>query len=83
MGTTIASGPAEGSGEVSVVPLGADPLTRIVSSRRPYSPDALRHRPSREPVLGIRGDGVLEVEDQASTGRVFAFSSARSLEAGM
>ena len=60
------------------------PLTRMVRLRGPYAPDAAAAGGVPGVRLRVRGDRVLEVEDQRRrTARLFAFSSARALELGM
>ncbi len=60
------------------------PLTRIVSSRRPYSPDAAAAQAfSRATSLASTPTASSRSRMRASTGSVLAFSRARSLELGM
>ena len=85
LGTTIASGPAAAAAARSAschcVP---SPLTRIVSSRLPYSPDCTAAQAfSRAASFASGATASSRSRMSASTGRVFAFSSARSLELGM
>jgi len=54
------------------------------TSRRPKPTglDHLGNLPARG-LLGVRRDRIFEVENDAVSGSVFAFSSARALEPGM
>jgi hypothetical protein len=84
LGTTTAAGRACAAAARSAPPQGVSrPLQRMVSVR-PAVLAATRGGAGRvaRRLLGVGGDGVLEVEDQRVGGSVWAFSSAAALDAG-
>ena len=84
-GTTIPSGPAaHAAARSSACHSVSAPLTRMVTSRRPYAPDAAAaHAASRAAGFASGATASSRSRISASHGIVFAFSSARSLEDGM
>ena len=84
-GTTIASGPAAHAAAMSASCHSVSaPLIRMVSSRRPYSPDCTAaHAASRAAGLASGATASSRSRISPSQGIVLAFSSARSLDEGM
>ncbi len=85
LGTTIASGPAALAAAMSSSCHAVSiPLTRMVTSRAPYSPDAAAAQAaSRAAGLASGATASSRSRIRPSQGIDFAFSSARSLEEGM
>ena len=84
-GTTMPSGPAaQAAARSSACHSVSAPLTRIVTSRRPYSPEAAAAQ-AADRAAGFASGATASSRSRisASHGMDFAFSSARSLEAGM
>ena len=84
LGTTTAAGPAAAAAaRSSACHSVSRPLTRMVSSRRPYSPDG---DGGADPVaglgLGVGGDGVLEVEDERVGGEALGLLEGPLVGAG-
>ena len=85
LGTTIASGPAaQAAFRSSRCHSVSAPLIRMVTSRRPYSPDAAAaHAASRAASFESGATASSRSRIRPSQGIDFAFSSARSLDEGM
>ena len=85
LGTTIASGPAaHAASRSSACHSVSTPLTRMVSSRAPYSPEAAAaHAASRAATLASGATASSRSRISPSQAIDLAFSSARSLDEGM
>ena len=85
LGTTMPSGPAaQAAARSSACHSVSAPLTRMVTSRRPYSPDAAAAQAAaRAAVFASGATASSRSRIKPSQGIDFAFSRARSLEAGM
>ena len=84
LGTTMPSGPAAHTAARSSSCHGEpSPLTRMVSSRIPYAPEAAAAQASsRAGTFASGATASSRSRISPSTGRVLAFSRARSLDAG-
>ncbi len=84
LGTTMAAGPAWAAARTSSVCHSVSrPLTRMVSSRWPYSPEPTgRAHPLAGVGLGVGGHGVLEVEDDGVGGQALGLLEGPLVGAG-